>query len=84
MCTEKPYFYGYWYYSCGDNPLRFRKNLAERIQKLIMTIDDKIRGENSNMLLTEKSQKYQYYHPENLINMNTLQVKKYYHLIKVE
>ena len=29
----------------SDNPLRFRKNLMERIQKLIMTIDDKIRYE---------------------------------------
>ena len=27
----------------SDNPLRFRKNLAERIEKLVMTIDDKIR-----------------------------------------
>ena len=30
----------------SDNPLRFRKNLVERIQKLIITIDDKIRDEN--------------------------------------
>ena len=28
-----------------DNPLRFRKNLSERIKKLIMTTDDKIRNE---------------------------------------
>ena len=28
-----------------DNSLRFRKNLLERIQKLIMTIDDKIKDE---------------------------------------
>ena len=27
----------------SDNPLRFRKNLLERLWKLIMTIDDKIR-----------------------------------------
>ena len=27
----------------SDNPLGFRKNLLERIEKLIMTIDDKIR-----------------------------------------
>ena len=35
-----------------DNPLRFRKNLSERIWKLIITIDDKM--ENYNMILTEK------------------------------
>ena len=29
----------------SDNSLRFRKNLLERIQKLIMTIDDKIKYE---------------------------------------
>ena len=29
----------------SDNPLRFRKNLLERIQELIMTTDDKIRDE---------------------------------------
>ena len=28
-----------------DNPLYIRKNLSERIQKLIMTTDDKIRDE---------------------------------------
>ena len=28
-----------------DNPLHFRNNVSERIQTLIMTIDDKIRDE---------------------------------------
>ena len=50
-----------------------------------MTIDDKIRDKkNCNMILTEKQQKYQHYHLEKLINMNILQVKKYYLLIKEE
>ena len=35
-----------------------------------------------NTILTEKQQKYQHYHLEKLINMNILQVKKYYLLIK--
>ena len=39
---------------------------------------------NNNMILTEKQQKYQHYHLEKLINMDILQAKKYYHLIKVE
>ena len=29
----------------SDNPPRFRKNLLERIQKIIMTNEDKIRDE---------------------------------------
>ena len=32
-----------------------------------MTIDDKIRDENRNMILTEKQQKYQLDHVEKLI-----------------
>ena len=34
--------------------------------------------------LTEKQQKYQHYYQVKLINMNSLQVKKYYHLIRIE
>ena len=30
----------------SDKPLRFREDILERIQKQIMTIDDKIRDEN--------------------------------------
>ena len=37
-----------------------------------------------NMVLTEKQQKYLHYHLEKLTNMNILQVKKYYLLIKEE
>ena len=39
---------------------------------------------NYNKILTEKQQKYQHYHLEKLINVNVLQVKKYYLLIKKE
>ena len=34
------------------------------------------------MILPEKQQKYQHYHQVKLINMNILQLKKYYPLIK--
>ena len=47
-----------------------------------MTIDDQIRDENCNTILTEKLRKYQPYHVKNLVSMNILQEKKYYHLIK--
>ena len=39
---------------------------------------------NSNIILTEKEQKYQHSHREKLINMNILQVNKFYPQIKEE
>ena len=39
---------------------------------------------NYNTILTEKQQKYEHYHQVNLISMNILQVKKYYHPIKLQ
>ena len=50
----------------------------------IMTINDKIRYEKLQIILTEKQQKYQHYYQVRLINMNILQEKKYCLLIKVE
>ena len=49
-----------------------------------MTINDKIRYEKLQIILTEKQQKYQHYYQVRLINMNILQEKKYCLLIKVE
>ena len=37
---------------------------------------------NYNMILTGKQEKHQYHHLEKVINMNILQMKKYYLLIK--
>ena len=45
-CTAKPY--SFWLIDptlASDNPSRFRKNILERIWKLITTIDDQIRDE---------------------------------------
>ena len=39
---------------------------------------------NSNMILIDNQQKYQHYHLEKLVNMDILQVKHYYLLIKEE
>ena len=47
-----------------------------------MTTNDKIRMKNDNMILTEKLQIYQHYNPKKLININILQVKKYYLIIE--
>ena len=67
-----------------DNPLRFRKNLPENIKILIVEIDDKIRNEKLHYDVNRKVAKYHHYHKVKLINMNTLQVKKYYVLLKEE
>ena len=64
----------------SDNSSRFRKESFRK--NLIVTIDDKIMDEI--IQLTEKQQKYQHCLQVKLINMNILQVKKYYHLIKIE
>ena len=42
----------------------------------------RLEKKNCNLILTEKQQEYQRYDLEKLINMNILQVKKYYFLIK--
>ena len=49
-----------------------------------MTIDDKIKDEKLQYDIYREAAKYQHYCQVNLINMNILQVKKCYHLIKVE
>ena len=83
-CTTEPYFLlAIDTTLASDNSLCFRKNLLERIQKLTMTIDDKIKGKKHTMS-TETQQKYQHYRQVKLINMNILEVQKYCHLIKVE
>ena len=51
------FFYSYWCYSCRcytDNPL---KNLSERIQKLIMVVDYKIRDEKLQYDINRESVK---------------------------
>ena len=44
----------------------------------------KLEIKNYNIVLKETQQKYQYYNPQKLANESILQVKKYYHLIKIE
>ena len=71
-CTAKPYsFLVIDTTLASDNPLRFRKNLLQRIWKLIMTIDDAVRDEKLqhdinreaakiSALLSGKIDKYEY------------------------
>ena len=44
----------------------------------------KLKMTSYNTILTERQQNYHHHHPEKLMNMNILQMKKYYHLIKAE
>ena len=48
----------------------------------IETIMIKLEVKNCNMMLTTKQQKYQHYQLKKMINMNILQVKKYWLIIK--
>ena len=49
-----------------------------------MEIDDKIRNEKLQYDVNRKVAKHHHYHKVKLINMNILQVKKYYVLLKEE
>ena len=57
-CTTKPYsFLMIDTTLASDNSLRFRKNLLEIMQKLIMTINDKIRDEKLQYDINKKAAK---------------------------
>ena len=69
----------------SDNPLHLTKNLSERIQKLTMTIDDKIRDEklqyNINReaskisaLSSGKIEKYEYLTGEEILHSGQIQI----------
>ena len=68
----------------SGNSLRSRKNVLERKYKLIMTADDKIKDEKLQYDIYREAAKISALSLGKLINMNILQVRKYYHLIKVE
>ena len=67
----------------SDNPLCFRENLLERIYKLIMTIDDKIRDEKLQYINREatkmsalssgKIDRYEYVTGEEILPANQRQ-----------
>ena len=70
-----------------DNPLLFRKNLVETIEKLIIAIDDKIRDEKLqydinreaakiSALSSGKIDKYEYLTGEQILRFNQRQIKE--------
>ena len=84
-CTAKTYSFLFIDPTlASDNLLHFGKTILEIIEKLIMKIFDRLDVKNQHKILTAKLQKYQHYHLEKLINVNILQVKKYYLLIREE
>ena len=67
----------------SDNPLRFRKKFSERIKKLIMTIDDKIKDEKlqydinrepEKISASETIDKYEYLTGEEILSSNQRQI----------
>ena len=61
----------------SDNLSRFRKNLLEGIENLIMTVDDKIKEEILQYDIKREVGNYQHDRLKKMINMNILQVNKY-------
>ena len=55
----------------------FRLNLMGEVQRVIMTTDEKLQMQNSNLTLIEKQERYQHYHQEKEIDTSTRQMKKY-------
>ena len=49
-----------------------------------MTVDDRIEMKNYDTVLIKMQQKHQHYHLKKLINVNILQVQKYYLLIEAK
>ena len=85
-CTAKPHsFLVIDVTLASDNPLRFRKNLLDRIQKLIMTIDDKaedeklqydINRETARILTLSSYCKYKHIASEEILPSNGSQIIK--------
>ena len=80
-CIAKPYsFFVIDATLASDNLLRFRKNFLKKILKLMIRLE----MENYIIKLTKKKQSYRHCHQVKLININILQMKKYYLFIKEE
>ena len=87
-CTGKPYsFLAVDATLASDNPSPFRENLLERIWKLIMTINDKIRDEKLqydiykeaakvSVLSSAKNDKYDHLKDEEILPSNQRQIIK--------
>ena len=86
-CTAKPYsFLVIETTFPSDNPLSFRENRFERMQKLIMTIDNKIRDEKlqydinreavkTSALSSGKIDKYEYLTDEEILPSDQSRIK---------
>ena len=84
MGTVKPYsFLVIATTLASDNLLRFKKNLIKRTYKLTMTFDDKIKDEKVKYDIDREAAKISAI-SSGKIDINILQAKKYYHLIKAE
>ena len=85
-CTAKPYIFLVIHSTFeSDNPSPFRKNLSEKILKLIMTIDDKISDNKSqhdinreaakiSALSSRKIDKYEFFTGEEIFSFNQKQI----------
>ena len=67
-----------------DNPLRFKKNLLDRIQKLIMTNDEKIRDKKLQYDIKREAAKVSALTSGKIDKNEVVRGGKYYLLIKKE
>ena len=67
-----------------DNPLRFKKNLLDRIQKLIMTNDEKIRDKKLQYDINREAAKVSALTSGKIDKNEVVRGEKYYLLIKKE
>ena len=67
----------------SDNPLRYRCNLLERVYKLIMTIEDKIRDEKLQYDINREAAKISGLSSGKIDKYEYLTVDEYYLLVKV-
>ena len=64
------------------NTLFFRKIFSKEYENYSLQLMIRLEMKNYNVTLIEKQQIYQHYHPDKMMNMNILQVRKYCLLIK--
>ena len=85
MCRKTIFFFSDCTTLTSDNLLHFRKNFLERIQKLIINIDDKTRDEKLQYDINREAAKILALSSGKTdIYMNIFQVKRYYPLILAE
>ena len=79
MYWKTIFIFTYWYCTPIKKFFMFKEESFRKNIKMMI----RLKMKNYNVQLTKKQQKYQDYYQVKLRNMNILQVKRYWHLIKI-